>query len=69
MDKLSKPVFNDEEYKALLNLMNFLTVITKLKEHSHCNDEEFLDALQMINNCLQASEYVNENHKQLTKQI
>ena len=61
MDKLSKPVFNDEEYKALLDLMNFLTVKTKLKEHSHCTDEKFINALQMVNDCLQASEYVNEN--------
>ena len=62
-DTLSKPVFNDEEYKALLDLMNFLTVKTKLREHSHCTDEKFIDALQMVNDCLQASEYVNENHK------
>jgi hypothetical protein len=61
MDKLSKPVFNDEEYKALLDLMNFLTVTTKLREHSHCTDEKFINALQMVNDCLQESEYVNKN--------
>ena len=63
MDKLSKPVFNDKEYKALVNLMNFLTVTTKLKEHSHWNDKQFNEELEIINGCLQASEYVNENHK------
>ena len=62
MDKLSKPVFSDEEYKALCRLIKYLSVTTQLKEHSHWSDKKFNKDLETINGCLQASEYINENH-------
>ena len=61
MNKLSKPVFYDEEYKALCRLIKYLTDLTEWKEHSNWNNKEFNKDLETINGCLQASEYVNEN--------
>ena len=58
MDKLSKPVFNDEEYKSLCRLIKYLT-----KAYKPWNNKEFNKDLETIKECLQASEYVNENHK------
>ena len=63
MDKLSKPLFNDEEYKTLCRLIKYLTVTTQLKGHSHWDDKQFNEELEIINGCLQASEYINENRK------
>ena len=73
-DILSKPVFNDEEYKALLRLMEYLCnnlpydIINPMENtlllDKKTNDElQFSKDMQTINECLQASEYVNENHK------
>ena len=56
MNKLSKPVFNDEEYKTLCRLIKYLTVTTQLKGHSHWDDKQFNEELEIINGCLQASE-------------
>ena len=53
MNKLSKPVFNDEEYKALVRLINTLTSWTR--------SYQFNKDVEKISACLQASEHINEN--------
>ena len=58
MDKLSKPVFNDEEYKAFKRLMHYLAYYGPKSAY-----KSYPDDIVTLVNSLQASEYVNENRK------
>ena len=64
MDKLSKPVFNDEEYKALLRIVAYSKMyLNSLKDKEWILDKQLENDVNLISGCLQASEYINENHK------
>ena len=64
MDKLSKPVFNDEEYKSFIRLMQY---INDLNNNVIGFNEPYLKDLEIINRFIiahgQYSLYVNENRK------
>ena len=62
MDKLSKPVFNDEEYKALIRIVSYSKMyLNSLKDKQWILNKQLEDDVNLISDCLQASEYVNEN--------
>ena len=75
MNKLSKPIFNDKEYSALLRIIKCLSGANNINIenlYDNCDyyrsmnwDKELKRDIQIIADSLQASEYVNENHSRL----
>ena len=71
MNKLSKPVFNDEEYSALIRIIQCLSTTDNINIEKLYHDclhyrgmnwhYELKKDIQTIAGSLQASEYVNEN--------
>jgi len=72
MNKLSKPIFNDKEYSALLRIIKCLSGADNINIENLYDDclyyrgwnwdYELKRDIQTIADSLQASEYVNENH-------